>query len=414
MIYKKISKCRICGNGKLAEVLNLGNQALTGVFPKKNQKVEKGPLELVKCDDQTNPEACGLLQLKHNYDLNLLYGENYGYRSGLNKSMVDHLGSIVGKIEKMMGLEDRDLIVDIASNDATLLKAYKNKDLQLVGIDPTSKKFKEYYPSYIKYIPDFFSASKLKKFSKDKAKVITSIAMFYDLESPINFMREIYEVLDDEGIWVLEQSYMPGMIQKVAYDTVCHEHLEYYALKQIKWMVDKTNFKIIDIELNEANGASFCLTLAKKDSNFVETGKINRILAREKSDGYSKMEVFHEFEIKVKKHRQDLISFLADLRLKGKKVLGYGASTKGNVIIQYCHLTAKEIPYIAEVNEYKFGRFTPGSKIPIISEKEAKTMKPDYFLVFPWHFKKNILSREQDYLSSGGHLLFPLPKINIV
>jgi len=414
VIYEEIKNCRICGNHKLVPVLNLGNQALTGVFPEKDQEVEKGPLELVKCDDQANPNACGLLQLKHNYNLSLLYGENYGYRSGLNKSMVDHLGSIVERIEKTIDLKDKDLVVDIASNDSTLLKAYKNKDLQLVGIDPTSEKFKEYYPSHVKYIPDFFSALRLKDFSEDKTKVVTSIAMFYDLENPTQFMREIYEVLDNEGIWILEQSYMPKMIENVSYDTVCHEHLEYYALKQIKWMTDKVGFKIIDVEFNEINGASFCLTLAKRSSKFTENPKVNQILEKERKEGYSEIDIFRGFEKQVEKHRKDLIDFLNDLKSKGKRVIGYGASTKGNVILQYCNLSEKDIPYIAEVNEYKFGRFTPGSLIPIISEEDAKKLNPDYFMVLPWHFKENILQREQDYLSSNGHFIFPLPKINIV
>ena len=413
MIYKEIKACRICGNSNLVKVLNLSVQKLTGVFPKKGEVVEEGPLVLVKCNDSENSEACGLLQLKHNYDLELMYGDNYGYRSGLNNSMVKHLESIVRGIESKIQLNSGDLVIDIASNDGTLLKAYKNKDLRLVGIDPTSAKFKNYYPDYIQTVPKFFSKEALRDITDKKAKVVTSIAMFYDLENPMDFMKDVYDVLDNDGIWVLEQSYMPGMIKALAYDTVCHEHLEYYALKQIKWMADKVGFEAIDFELNDTNGASFYLVLAKKESKLSQSPEIVKYLEKEKEEGYSEFKVFDDFDKKVKEHRQELINFLNDLKSKGKKVFGYGASTKGNVILQYCDL-GKFIPCIAEVNEYKFGRVTPGTEIPIISEEKALTQKPDYFFVLPWHFKNNILEREKAYLSSGGHFIFPLPKIEIV
>lgn len=409
MIYQEITKCSICGNTSLTPIIDLGVQALTGVFPRKNEVVESGPLELIKCED------CGLLQLRHNYDLNKLYGENYGYRSGLNKSMVDHLNSIVKKIRGTVELEKDDLIIDVGSNDSTLLQAYQDDKLQLVGIDPTVKKFKQFYPSYIEGIPEFFSAQIVHERFNKKAKVITSIAMFYDLEEPIRFMEQIYDVLTDDGIWVLEQSYMPMMIDNVLYDTICHEHLEYYALKQIKWMTDKVGLKIIDIEFNNVNGGSFCITTAKKNSKYIEnTLLINKIMSNEENKGLSSLGIYRDFEKKVINHRNELIKFIQKVKKEKKKIFGYGASTKGNVILQFCNITKKDIPYIAEINEDKFGRYTPGTHIPIISEKEAKSLKPDYFMVLPWHFKENIISREKEYLDSGGHLLFPLPKLEIV
>lgn len=390
MIYKQITRCRICGDKKLTDVLDLGTQYLTGVFPKQNEKVAKGPLHLVQCCN------CDLLQLKHNYNMRILYGNNYGYRSSLNKSMILHLEKIVGKIEKIIKLKSKDLVIDIGSNDGTLLKSYQNQNLNLVGIDP-AKKFKKYYPKHIKYITDFFS----KRYFTDKAKVVTSIAMFYDLENPTEFMQNIYDILDNEGIWVTEQMYMPQMVKNVSYDTICHEHLEYYAFKQLKLMADRVGFKVIDIDFNDINGASFAVTFAKRDSKYNEL-KIN------KKENVN----LKKFTCEVKKHRKNLLDLLK--KLEGKTVLGYGASTKGNVILQYCGLTPKDIPYIAEVNQEKYGKVTPGTHIPIISEEKARKMKPDYYLVLPWHFKKFIIEREKEFLKSGGHLIFPLPKIEIV
>jgi len=296
-----------------------------------------------------------------------------------------------------------------------LLKTYKNQNSTLIGIDPTSNKFKEYYPEHITNISDFFSADAIKDHTSKKAKVITSIAMFYDLENPIQFAKDIEETLDDDGIWVLEQSYMPMMIENISYDTVCHEHLEYYGVKQIKWIMDKSNLKIIDISTNGTNGASFCITVAKKNSKHNEKSSlVTEFLNQEKSLGLDSLDVYENFAEKTEQHKNELVSQIENLIKDKKTIFGYGASTKGNVILQYCNFTLEQIPYIAEVNPYKFGRKTPGSNIPIISEEEAKKLNPDYYLVLPWHFKENIIERESEYLNSGGKLIFPLPKIEII
>lgn len=414
MLYQKITKCRICGNKNLKTVVDLGHMALTGIFPKKNDDVEFGPLELVKCHGSKKDEYCGLLQLRHNYNLEKLYGDNYGYRSGLNASMVKHLQSLVEKVKELVKLKKNDLVIDIGSNDGTLLKNY-SKSLHLIGIDPTIKKFSQYYPSHIKRIPDFFSAKLIQNRIKKKAKVVSSIAMFYDLEKPIDFMQEIYNVLDEDGIWMLEQSYMPMMIDNVSYDTICHEHLEYYTVRQIKWMADRVGFKIIHVKINDINGASFCTILAKKDSSYKEDKRaLKKILQYENDLKLNSLSTYKAFEKQVKKHQKDIKNLLIKLNKQGKKVFGYGASTKGNVILQYCNITSAHLPFIAEVNEYKFGRKTPGTNIPIISEKEAKSYHPHYLIVLPWHFKKNIIEREKEYLKAGGHLIFPLPKITII
>lgn len=416
-MYKAISSCRICGNKKLIEVVSLGNQYLTGVFPKSpDEKISSGPLVLVKCDDISDPLACGLLQLAHSYDHSEMYGENYGYRSGLNKSMVRHLQAKVQKVLKLAHLTDGDIIVDIGSNDATSLKTYPEGKYKLVGIDPTGNKFKKYYPEHISLIADFFSDSAFQShFPGKKAKVVSSIAMFYDLEAPMKFMQHIYNVLDDEGIWVFEQSYMPTMLKVNAYDTICHEHLEYYALKQIKWMADRVGFKIIDVELNNSNGGSFEIICAKKESSYIpNTPAIEQIENEENRQAFNTLAPFSDFNQRIIQHKTALINKLKELKAAGKTILGYGASTKGNVILQYCGLTKDDIPCIAEVNEDKFGSFTPGTLIPMVSEADAKALKPDYFLVLPWHFKDNTIEREQNFLAQGGKLLFPLPEIHEV
>lgn len=417
-MYTTINKCRICGNSNLISILNLGEQYLTGVFPKMKDKIlTKGPLELVKCISNAKEDICGLVQLKHSYDLNEMYGDTYGYRSGLNHSMVKHLQNMVNKISGLVELKSGDIVIDIGSNDATLLKAYPNKNVELYGVDPSAEKFRMHYTDNIKLITDFFpSKDFFKALGNKRAKVITSISMFYDLEEPLKFVKAVHEVININGIWVFEQSYMPLMLNTNSYDTVCHEHLEYYCMKQIKWMMDTVGFNIIDVEMNTVNGGSFSVMVAKKESTvFRENSKlVNRFLENEINKGYDKIETYKAFNKNVQKHKKQLITLLTNLKNEGKKVIGYGASTKGNVMLQYCGITTNLLPFIADVNEDKFGACTPGSLIPIISEMEAKKMNPDYFLVLPWHFKENFLMREKDYIQDGGGLIFPLPEIEII
>jgi len=258
-MYKQITECRICGNRNLVSLLHLGEQSLTGHFPKaKSEKVSSGPLELVKCYSDAQADICGLVQLNHSFVLQEMYSDNYGYRSGLNGSMVKHLRQVVDTILGEIDLEHGDLIVDIGSNDSTLLGGYPaNNGYRLVGVDPITK-FRKYYPERIELISEFFSSDLVAShFGNQKAKIITSIAMFYDLEAPLDFVQHVSDVLHDQGVWVFEQSYLPSMLDANSYDTVCHEHLEYYCLSQIIWMLEKVGLKVIDVELNDVIVRSF-------------------------------------------------------------------------------------------------------------------------------------------------------------
>ncbi|MEQ1831238.1 MAG: class I SAM-dependent methyltransferase [Pirellula sp.] len=394
----------------LVSVLNLGHQALTGVFPRSAaEDVTTGPLELV-----WSPSS-GLLQLRHSYEPSEMYGDNYGYRSGLNQSMVDHLTQKVRYLERLVGLSAGDTVLDIGSNDATLLRAYQVPQLNRIGIDPTGRKFAEYYPQEVSLVPDFFSKFAFRTVSAKQAKIVTSIAMFYDLEDPIEFAREVASVLSPDGVWHFEQSYMPSMLRLNSYDTICHEHVEYYSLGVVQNILDAADLKLVDVVMNNINGGSFAVTAARKDSSHPQNKPvIDWLLQQEDRMGLTTPRPYREFEERVFRHREDLSRLVKGLVADGKRILGYGASTKGNVVLQFCGLGTSEIPAIAEVNPEKFGRITPGTHIPIVSESDARAMKPDYFLVLPWHFKDGIIRREQEYLAKGGRFIFPFPEIEII
>ena len=407
-MYKKA--CRISKKNDLITVCDFGNHALCGYFPSSpNENLEFGRLSLA-----WSPSS-GLLQLEDDLYIENMYGENYGYRSGLNNSMVSHLERKAKFLISIIGEENCEIVLDIGSNDGTLLSFY-SKRVQRFGMDPTIQKFKEFYAPEIKAIPEFFNAETfLKNSNNKKADIITSIAMFYDLKDPNSFVANIAECLSPDGIWNLEQSYMPSMLSQNAYDTVCQEHIEYYSLKVVKDLLEVNNLKIIDVAFNNINGGSFSVIAGHKNSRHIPNKPvIDWILSKEYKLNLHTPTPYREFEHKAYQHKNDLMELINNLNSNGKRIAGYGASTKGNVILQFCNLSTKDIFGIAEVNPDKFGKFTPASNIPIKSESEIKEEKPDYLLVLPWHFRENIISREQSFIRSGGKLIFPLPEIEIV
>jgi hypothetical protein len=411
MLYRAIKKCRVCGNRNLELVLDLGQQALTGIFPKPSDPaIPKGPLELVFCPD------CTLVQMKHTYNPEQLYGQNYGYRSGLNKSMVRHLNLKAEYLTRLATLKSGDRILDIGSNDGTLLGAYSIEGLYKLGIDPTAGKFRKYYKESINLVEDFFSVENYRRVAGEKqAALVTSIAMFYDLESPVGFARDVRKILADDGVWHFEQSYLPTMLRMNSFDTVCHEHSEYYSLHSIQEILERAEMKILDVTFNDINGGSFAVTACRKNSSREpNTPLVEWVLESEKQSGIDTAAPIIDFAKGIPVKAQLLVDLLKRLATAGKTVIGYGASTKGNVLLQYAGITGDLLQAIAEVNTDKFGHVTPGTKIPIISDEQARAMKPEFFLVLPWHFRNDILSREHDFIREGGKFIFPLPEPEIV
>jgi hypothetical protein len=330
--------------------------------------------------------------------------------------MVDHLERTAKNLQRVRPLAAGEVVLDIGSNDGTSLRGYQVPGLVKIGMDPTGVKFKRFYEPEVTLVPDFFSADRFFNASGGrKASIVSSIAMFYDLEDPTAFVRDVASVLDADGLWHFEQSYMPTMLRLNAYDTICHEHLEYYSLGVIDRLLRSCGLKVVDVQMNSVNGGSIAVTAAHANSAFRSASAMSSwMIDQEDRMGLNTPAPFRRFEERVFEHRVNLRSLVQMLNREGKRIVGYGASTKGNVLLQFCGLTKREVPYIAEVNEDKFGAYTPGTGIPIISEAEARGLRPDYMLVLPWHFRAGIIEREREYLASGGKLIFPLPEIEIL
>lgn len=406
---RPLSKCRLCGSEALSTVLELGQQALTGHFPAPGENVPMEPLTLVRCEEGGHAKGCGLLQLGHSFDLSVLYGEHYGYRSSLNASMVRHLEGLVRWVEEVGRPAAGDLVIDVGSNDGTLLKHYAGKGLRLVGCDPTIAKFGAMYPPHIAKVSDFFPSAELDRtLGSARAKVVTSVAMFYDLEDPLAFAKAVHDRLEPGGVWLLEQSYMPEMVALTSYDTICHEHIEYYGARQLQWVLERAGLKVLDCKRTDANGGSLVLLAVHADDPRPASAKFRELCADEAEKGFAENRVYQRFAEATAKHRTDLQAKVADLRRQGCTVWGYGASTKGNVLLQYCGFDAKQIKAIFEVNSDKYGKVTPGTAIPIVPERLDSLGPKDVLLVLPWHFRAFFEKKLAPVTSRGVRLLFPL------
>ena len=414
--------CRLCGSHELTSVLSLGDQYLASFFtdehiPPLRRRI---PLELVRCDVTRDENACGLVQLKHTVPSDFMYSA-YGYKSGINESMAQHLRDLAQKAQTIAELKPSDIAIDIGANDATLLKGYTAQGTLKVGFEPSNVAPTDAeLPSDIRYLRTYFDSRVFEsEFPEKKAKVITSIAMFYDLEHPNRFVSDIARVLDRQGIWVMELSYLPMMLKQRSFDTVCHEHLDYYHLAPIEKLVEKHGLKVFDVETNLSNGGSFRLYIAHEHSRFCERKtEAHRRLIRFRQAEFElcldQEAIYAQFRSDIEKIRKDLNTTICDLKKQGKKIYGYGASTKGNVILQYCELDQTLITAIADRNPSKHGQKTLGTDIPIISEEDARKQNPDYFLVLPWHFLNGFMQRERAFLERGGRFIVPLPEVRVV
>jgi SAM-dependent methyltransferase len=402
--------CRNCKNNKFFNLLSLGKISFTGKFSKSLfNNIPKAYLNLAMC------KKCKLVQLDRNFNPKYLYGKDYGYRSGINKTMTEHLKKTVKKCSALAELKANDPVLDIASNDGTLLNFYKKKTVT-VGVDPLVNKYKSYYKKISYKISNFFQISDIKKLNlKKKFKIISALSVFYDLKDPNRFIKGIKECLDENGIFVLEHSDLLSIIKNNLFDTICHEHLEYYSSKVIIDMMNFNGLKVFDHEFNSINGGSSRYYICHHKAKYkTKKKKINKLLSEESKIGLHSTKIFKTFFANILNEKDKLKKMIKKIINKKFIIHGYGASTKGNVLLQFYEIENKDINYIADRNPLKYNLFTPGTKIKIISENYSRKLKPDYYLVLPWHFKKEILIREKKIREKGTKLIFPLPKMQVI
>jgi SAM-dependent methyltransferase len=380
----------------------------------------KAPLELVLC------YRCRLLQLKHTVPADAMY-KNYWYRSGTNQTMRDALADIANKAGSLTHLYEGDSVLDIGCNDGTLLASYETNGLYRIGFDPAENLAVFSRKVADKLITGFFESDAFYKdpeLSGHRPKVVTSIAMFYDLEDPNRFVADVKKVMHPDGLWIVQMSYLPLMLKQNDFGNICHEHLEYYSLQSFEYLLDLHDLRLVDVELNDVNGGSFRAYIRNRtaDENTFADGSyrqqgLDRISALRQTEAnleLHKIEPYREFANRVQQVSQEVSDFVKDQVRRNKKVYVYGASTKGNTMLQYFGLDNSLISAAAERNPDKWGKVTVGTRIPIVSEAEARAAKPDYFLVLPWHFVEEFTVREKDYLSASGRFIVPLPRFALI
>ena len=405
----KIKNCRNCKNTELFDLFSLGKISFTGRFSNTiRQNVPKAYLNVLMC------KKCKLVQLDRNFDLNYLYGKNYGYRTGINKTMTDHVKKIVRKCSALVKLKSKQCVLDIGSNDATLLNFYAN-DIIKVGVDPLVNKYKKFYKKINYKISNFFKIKDIEKIKiKKKFKIISALSVFYDLRDPNKFIKEIKKILDDKGVFVLEHVDLYYIIKNNIFDTICHEHLVFYSSKIIIEMMKNNGLKVFNHEYNEINGGSSRYYICHSKTNFKVSKNIKKVLLRENLQGIELKKTYKLFFTKILNEKIKLIKLIKKIKNEKQDIHGYGASTKGNVLLQFYNINNKVVNYIADRNPLKWNSFTPGTKIKIISESQSRKTKPHFYLVLPWHFKNEILIREKNIRKKGTKFIFPLPKVRVV
>ncbi len=415
LIHRK--SCRVCGSTALTRVIDLGEQYLQGAFVKPGEDqppMRKIPTVLVRCNPMLDERACGLLQMESTVPPEVLYS-TYWYRSGTNATMRNHLNGIAEEAQALIRNRTA-LVLDIGCNDGTLLYCYP-KEFVRVGIDPSDIVLD--IGGDVTAIQDIFPSRELIGFLNGRQfDIITSIAMFYDLEDPVEFTKSIKRILAPGGLWVFEMSYMPSMLKMNSYDTICHEHLEYYSLAVLENILKRADMKIVNARLNTINGGSIrCFAthmsnFAFKKDEFLQG--LNELRQSEFDLELDTDKPYKNFQDHINIHREKLITLLRTLKKEGKHIHVYGASTKGNTILQWCGIDNRIVDAAADRNPEKFGAYTLGTEIPIVSEEESRAMHPDYYLVLPWHFKEEFLEREKETIHRGSKLIFPLPEVEII
>lgn len=411
--------CRVC-DGMLEPIMSLGEQFVSNFLEPEESDGEKGPLELVLC------MKCHLLQLKHTVPSGNLY-QNYWYRSGTNQTMRDALADVAHTGEQLIHLKSGDVVLDIGCNDGTLLSAYKTKGVYKIGVDPAKNIIENAQPVADKVVNDFFGVELFQndpQLKELRPNIVTSIAMFYDLEHPRKFVSDVKTVMHPDGLWIIQMSYLPLMLKTHELGNICHEHLEYYSLQSLEYLLNLFDFEVVDAELNDINGGSIRVYVRSRQADQTVFGdETYRKLASERvqdlrdheiNKSLNSIEPYKEFAIWCERIKNDVVSFIKDQVSLGRKVYVYGASTKGNTVLQYYELDHTVITAAVERNSQKWGKVTVGTRIPIVSEEDGRIANPDYFLVLPWHFLEEFKMREKSYLLNGGRFIMPAPYFALI
>jgi len=405
----------VCGNTELVPCIDIGEQYLSSVFPENlyyRKDAVRYPLDLVMCRKKEG--TCGLVQLGHRLDLTAMY-DAYPYTSSTNSSMSRILEDVAESARALKNIGEGDVILDIGGNDGTLLSFFRERPYTLVNIDPAKNVSPVVNLPQYTHVRDFFSESAFTSVSAKKAKLIFSIAMFYHLDDPVKLSHDVAACLGDEGVWIIQMAYLPAMIRTNMYDNIVHEHAGYYAAQHMKWLMESIGLEVFDVTENDVYGGSFRIFVKKRGCmKFPPTERLRALLQKELDEGVFEPATYQKFMQRIEKTRTDLVNLCRKVKAEGKTIWIYGASTKGNTILQYCGIGCDEITAAADSNPFKMGKYIIGSDIPIKDEAAMRAAKPDYLLALPYSFIDGFMKRETDLLAQGTKFIIPLPEVRVI
>jgi len=415
-MFDEIACCRACGNPRLAELATFGELHLPGaLLAPETGRAPMVPLELVRCDDSGN-DGCGLVQLRHRMDCAELTAAGYGGRSARHPATVRHLAGIAERLRRHVSLGHTDVVVDVGSNDGTLLSCFPPNAAMLIGMDPSAGHFRRQYRADVQIVPLPFSPDALRdRLGGKKVKVLTAVGVLQSLEDPLAFFKGIRQLLDDDGIACVEQPYLPPMVKDNAHDAIRPEHSAYYTVRQLLWLAEKAQLKVLDVFTNDAEGGCVAVTLARATSTRGRPPSALRwYLETEAARKLDDPATWVEYRRRSDEQKRRLHDLLDGIRANGETVVGWGVSAAGNTLLERAGLGADRLARIASSDPGDVGRVTPGTGIPVISEIEARSLKPDYLLVLARHFRGDLLRGLEEFLLAGGKMIFPLPEVEIV
>jgi NDP-4-keto-2,6-dideoxyhexose 3-C-methyltransferase len=409
-ITTPLERCRVCGNTELAPVIDIGEQYLSSIFPDDldyRDEVPRSRLDLSVCVKRDG--TCGLPQLSRHHDISAMYAA-YPYASATNAAMRKILADVAEGGRARVDLRPGDVVLDIGGNDGTLLANFGENDLDLVIVDPATVE-SAFESERLARVTDFFSAEAYRGVAERPASLVFSIAMYYHLDDPLTFTREVAEVLADDGVWVIQMAYLPAMLRTNMYDNIVHEHAGYYATRHMQWIMERAGLEVFDVELNDVYGGSFRVFVQRAGGARGPTERLARVLADEDRVELFDVRTYRGFQRRIEQTRDELMALFDEIAERGETVWIYGASTKGATILQFCGLDAERIEAAAEASPFKIGKYIVGADVPIRDEAAMRAARPDWLLALPYSFVDAFMERERALVEQGTRFIVPLPQV---
>lgn len=411
-IIKKRIDCRVCRSKNLTKVIILSPNPLANAFVAKDKvDIEENfyPLDVYFCNN------CSFLQLGHVVAPEVLFG-NYVYVSSTSKVFVRHFEDFAKSVFEKFGLTSRSLVIDIGSNDGILLKPFKDLGSRVLGIEPAVKIAKVAKDNGIDTIPYFFSIPLARKIVKDKgnASVVTATNVFAHIDDLDEVINGLKILLDKDGVFIMEAPYLIDFIEKRYFDLVYHEHLSYWAVRPLITLFKRFNMKVFDVKKVAAHGGSIRVFVAKEESRHEIQKSVGEFLDKEKKIRLSNIDTYVDYNKTILENKVALMRLLAELKIKGNKIAGYGAPAKGNTLLNFFAIGPEILDYIVDDSPWKQGLYSPGRKIPVISSQKMYENPPDYLLILAWNFAESIIENNKEFRKRGGRFILPVPKPKVI